>query len=945
MRRLALLSALALLVCGALQSRDNREHRLIEHDVEFAKNLARYRFFDLAIDVLGTIKARKLDAELEGTLLFTEADILRRQSQGLRDDAERLAVQGKAIEMLGEWGKPGSALVFHPMRTQALDALWQLLRERSQLCLRQAAAEDDEGRAGPLRGLAARDCDEAIRILVLLQREYEKQGAEAAATENADVATELKELAAHTIYNRGLVLLDWADAEQAPAFRLEQAIAALTDFQWQLEEERLTQYYALHYVGVAQRRLGHLEEARSSQTEVIDRGQWYWDNMRADPEGGQRNEGVAPFVSLLMDRAWCELAVLDLASSDGAAGAAVIDAMFAAHDKGKEPFTVEAHEVLLGLAATLVAAGHDGKAAEVVKYVADKAPPDSAASDRANQKLGEMISASDTLDESTAVLMAAATGLSSARRFADAAFTWGRATASMHGDSESRQDLFAAWYGLANALFEERRFLEAALSYEQALDAAVRYDVGEDSRKAAAYGIYRAYDRRHKETATDFDKQLRDAASDKLIAMGVGEDLQFLRAKEVFDDALLARPQDPARYLEALDEIRAVPASAPTFERALVYAARALAGAGKPAEALQSFDDFLARAADPALAPVNANSRARREVALGECLYYKSDLLLAAQPPRPADALATLTGFEEQLPGQGGLIESVKYVRIAAHALLVDITACREAYDGLKAFNADSKYLGPAAFRVADALLKASNAARDKGAAAAGDALLLSAADFMWLHCEQAGFVSFANIVNSGSWYARVGRHDLAQRSFQKALDAFANDSGVPVEQKDTARLGLGNAFNQLKEFHRGRPYWQDLLQRQARNPQVMAGAARCFGGWLELAADGSTVVEVPGSGDYADARVLWADLAQGASARKYQRDWWEAKLGAVYAFYREGAADSERLADARKILDSVRAILPDYDADSIGNLAPESRYQPLYKPYFKYLERQIPQR
>jgi hypothetical protein len=877
-------------------------------------------------------------------VLFTEADILRRQSQGLANDSECLEVQTRSIEMLADWAKPGSALVFHPMRTQALDALWQLLRERGLLRMRQAGEQADEARAGSLCSLAAKDYDESAKVLVTLQRDYEKQSEQAASEENLDRAAEFKELAALAIYSRGLVLLDWADAEREPAFRLEEGIDALTDFQWQLEEEKLTQYYALHYVGVAQRKLGQADDARSSQLEVLERGQWYWDNMRVDPESGARNEAVAPYVSVLLDRAWCELAMLDLAAGESESAMSVIDSMFAAHDKGKEPFTTEAFEVLLGLADGLADAGRSGKAGEVIKFIADKAPPGSAVVDRARLKLGQMIDTTAGGDESASVLMAAASGLFGDRRFSDAAFLWGRATVSMRDDSERREHLFDAWLGMANALFEERRFLEAALAYEHALDGAVAFDEGEEPQKAAAYGMYKAWDRRHKETASAFDKSQRDGALDKLITMGVGEDLQFLKAKEVFDDALMARPQDPERYLEALDELRSVPASAPNYERSLVYVARALAGALRTDEALAAFDELLARTADPALAPVNANARTRREVALGEVLYYKADLLLSLETPRPADALATLAGFEERLPGQTGLIESVKYARITAHALQVEVEPCRAAFDDLKAYKADSKYLGPAAFRVSDVLFKASNAAREKGDSVAADALLLSAADFMWLHCEAAGFSSFANIVNSGSWYARVGRPDLAQRSLQKALDAFADDPAVPVEQKDTARIGLGNAFNQLKEFNRGRPYWQDLLKRQARNPAVMAGAARCFGGWLELAADGTTVVEVPGSGDYADAKTLWADLAQGASARKYQREWWEAKLNAVYAIYREGSlpgtANSARLAEARKIIDSLRALTPNYDADTVGNLPAEAQYQPLFKPYFKYLEK-----
>lgn len=944
MKRLVL-CACVLLQPAALAAQDSPAHRLIEDDIEFARALARFRFFDLAVDVLDEIKARKLDSELQGTVIATEADIHYRQSQGLADDAQRLEALGRALSALEDWAKPGTAFAFHPARNSALEDLWKVQRERGLLRARQATTAGDASEADPLRTLAAADFKAATETLVLLQREYGKLAEQQASEEREDEALATRDLAVLTIYFRGIVLLDWAGVERDPAFRLEEAIDALTEFQWELDEEKLTQYYAVHYQGVAARKLGQLDDASGLQNEVIERGQWYWDNMRVDPESGERNPSVAPFVSELMDRAWSELALLRLESGDSEGALATVDAMFVAHERGQEPFSTAGFEVLMGLADGLAAGGRGGKAAEIVKHVAEKAPPGTAVREVAGRRLGEMV-ADDALgggDESAAVLMAAADGLFSDRRFADAAHTWGRALAALRDESERKAHLFDAWYGIGQALANERRHLEAALAYEKALEAALALGRDEDTQKAAAFRMYNAYDSRFKETASDFDKKLRDAASDRLIKLGVGEDLQFFKAREVFDAAVLARPQEAALYLEALDEFRAVPATAPNHERALVYAARALAGAGRADEALAAFDDFLTMADDKANAPINATARARRDVSLGECLYYKADQLLSEGVARPTDALATLAGFEEKLPGQTGLIESVKYQRVVAHAALSQVEEGRAAFDDLKAYNPSGKYVSLAAFRMSDALYKASLAARDADPGAA-DGLLRAAADFMWMHCELAGFPSFANLVNSGAWFARAGDQDLALRSFQKAIDLFGEDPAVPVEQKDSARTGLATALNAAKEFNRARPWWQDLLKRNARSPAVMTGAARCFGGWLEAAADG-TIVEVTGSGDYADAQKLWSDLAQGASARKYQRDWWEARLGAIYALYREGSINADRFADARKVLDSLRVLLPNYDGDTVGNLAPEQQYQDLLKPYFKYLEKKIPQR
>jgi hypothetical protein len=123
-----------------------------------------------------------------------------------------------------------------------------------------------------------------------------------------------------------------------------------------------------------------------------------------------------------------------------------------------------------------------------------------------------------------------------------------------------------------------------------------------------------------------------------------------------------------------------------------------------------------------------------------------------------------------------------------------------------------------------------------------------------------------------------------------------------------------------------------------------MRGAARGFGGWLEVGPDGR-VVEVAGSGDWGDALALWLELYRGSSARKYHQDWWESKLGAIYTMYREGKANPMQYIEARKILDNLTVNQPEYDQDTVKELAEEDRYEPLFRPLYKYLEVQIPAR
>ena len=784
-------------------------------------------------------------------------------------------------------------------------------------------------------------------MLESLRKDYEERADQAEGNGENDRAASLRELAGLTLYRRGLNMIDWAGVDKDRDYRYEQALDALTDFQWSLEDEKLIQYYAMHNQGIVQRLLGKTEEATDLQREVLERGQWYWDNQRVDPDSGARNEAVAPYISELMDRAWGELARDLLDAGDPTAANAVIDGMLDAHAKGKEPFGRPGWQVLLAWADTLAEIGRTGRAAELVKMVAEGAGnvPEG---DIARQRLGSLVAESGAgVVESAGVLVAAARGLVDQARWDDAAWTWLRAAAvSGRNDADRKQFSVDSWLGAGRALTEQRRYLEAALAYTHGLDEAVALDKPDDLREYAGFQVYSSYDRRYKETTDAFDKKLRDDARDRLIKLGYGENLQFQNAREVFDEAAIARPQDPKRYTAALDELRAVPQTAPDYERSLVYVGRALTGLGRTDDALAAFDVMLARADDRSLAPVSSAARQRRDNALGEALYYKATLLLDPAVNRPADALGVLEGFEAKLPGpaQASLVESVKYQRVVAWSLLGKFEEAEAAWNDLNEFRPESPFLAVAAFRVSEAVLAASNAARDAGDVKAADALLHKAADFMWLYNERSGFPSYANLQNCGQWYLSVGDDEAAQKALSKALEKFGKDKDVTAEQLDQTRIGLATSYNRQKEFNRARPYWQDLAKRRPRDPVVMRGAALCYGGWLEPAPDG-TIVEVPGSGDYADALKLWSDLHQGLSANKYRREWWESKLNAIYTLYREGTANPTSLEQARKVLDGVKALTPNYDQDTMSNLEPDKRYEDLLRPLFKYLEKKIPER
>ncbi len=923
-----------LLVAVLLAPAAGGQASLVDDDIRFAENLARYRYFSLAEDVLAGVREGRLDDAQAGNVLLTEAVIRRRASESTADDEKRSKWLGEAIDKLSDWSKTGSAFALHERRPEALEHLVAALGDRGRL--RASQAEQDSARADTLRALADKDFAEADAALTQLAKEYELRASQADGLEQTDLAGQYRARAAETFYKRGLNNIDWADVSPEREHRLEQAREALIEFQWALDEEKLSQYYALHLQGVIARKLGDLDEAAAIQAEVLERGQWYWDNITGDPLAMAQ-------VTELFDRAWGEQATMAAAAGNVDAGSAIIAAMRDAHDKGGREYGRVGLTVLLDWAEVLALAGQQGKAGDLIKLVSDRGAslPEG---ERARDMLATTLSSgSGSLSGgSPAVLMAAARGLYDRREFGEAAFFYLNAAASLASEADRRQHAVEAWTGAGRALSQEKRYLEASLAFEQALDAAVDLGLDAEAQANTAASMYTNLDRRYRVTGHAFDKRLRDAARERLIAMGIGENLVFLQAKEKFVEAGMASPPDLKLYAEAQADFESVPATAADYERALVYTARCLAAAGRHDEALAAFDAMIARSSDATRTPTTTQARATREVALGEALNYKAQLLLDPALGRPAEALELLSGFETLLPSQPGLIESVKYLRISAQAALGDVDAARAALEELRVFRPESGYARLAAFELSQAALKASEAADDP---AVQRRLLAEAADAMWTYNELAGFPSYGNLVGCADWYARVGRHDMAARAYAKALEVFDRPSGgASASQLDDTRINYALSLDALKEFGKSRPLWEDLLARGHKDFRVMAGAASCFGGWLEADAEGN-VVEVRGSGDFERAYELWVEVHRFAATLRPQKIWWQSKLGAIYARYQSGAANPAHLVEARKVLDSVRLQNPDYDEQTLPDLPPEQSYSPAFKPLFKYLERKVPAR
>ncbi|MFT7463436.1 MAG: hypothetical protein ACI9EF_001780 [Pseudohongiellaceae bacterium] len=935
------MTGLFIIIAGllAVPLQDDRA-ALLDDDLSFAENLAVHRYFDMATDVVTQTQRdieRISDSDLEGKASLVLARILKRRAENTAEASLRLTIMGQAIQRLSDWTNPGTPYAYHDRFVDALSDLAGLLRERGVLYAKMASEGDESATA-----LAEADFEKADDVYVTLQSEAEGIAAQLEEVEKTDEAALMRNRAVYTMYFRALNRIEWSEVGADPSHQLEQAEAQLEDFQWEIEEQSLIVFKAMYeqarvyqklsrIVSADDERESYRRDAHDVLDSVIDQvSDEYWSYISEFPVSAQNQ------IAALLDRTWGYKARIEAESGEMEAAASIIETMIAEHESKNVPIGRPGFASLLDWAATLESLGREDQATEIVKIVTDggRGTPEGK---RAEVMLAALVKGGGV--QSPAVLLQAARGNRSENQFDDAAFHYLRAATSLTTDAQFSEIGYEAWMGAGDSLRRLSRHLEAAVAFEQALLLAQRLNAPLDDLESSAKKMYDSFDARFKETGDDYDKSLRTQASARLVAMdGLELDLAFMAAKEAYGEIAT---DDTQAYLAVMADLEGVAPSSPNYERALVYIARSLAGAGRIEESIAAYQELEDRADDPSLDPTNATGRNLREVAMAQARFYHAGLLLGADVNRPEEALQTLADFEDVYAGQDGMHALVKFKRVEAQAMSGAVDESEAALRELIDFGASPAIVSAAAYKVGKSIETVSRVQKSLGNSDTANDLLSRAADSMWLYSEKSGFTSTLNMLGTGEWYLEALRPSDAQRVFEKSVQVLAR-AGDP-SHLERAQIGLATSLDAQLDFGKARTIWKELHSRNPSSRKIRRGAARCYGGWLEFDSDGA-VVEVRGSGDYQDALALWSELLRGLNVQaKYTQRWWEAKLGAILCLYQLRELTPESAVSCRKVLESVKLSQPNYDADTVDGLEPELQYQPLYRDFFRYLDRKLP--
>ncbi len=473
----------------------------------------------------------------------------------------------------------------------------------------------------------------------------------------------------------------------------------------------------------------------------------------------------------------------------------------------------------------------------------------------------------------------------------------------------------SCWSDIGSCYRGLSRNVEASIAYQQGLAAAGGVkDLDEEAIQKIGISWYQALVSRFKETKDDADKKAKDSALRKLASDYKVKNTEYLVAVDEFNQAkVLASDKKDERakaFVEVAQKLGSIKEDDANYDRARVLLARCHGEQGdgdakKWEVALATLDAFDKYAANNE-PPADKQRLINRDVSLTESVYYRSEYL--ADLKRHADVLDVLKSFEKEFPKQVDFFPEVNYRKLIA---LLELKRFPEAEAhflevGKRIEAGELKpWRDQAGYYLAKGYLEAGGTETDPAKKAS---LLAKGAELMHAYCRATGFASYNNLLVVCETWGTLKQWAKAEEAYKKLIDVF----GKEAQYKETIELRiqrtLADVLIEQKKFVDAAPLFRDLEPRFGKDPSFLRAAALCYGGWVEIADKKG--VEVPGAGDYQRAVDHWDTLLTkwlNKDETKYTAPWFEAKFLSIYCRYRGGAADPAYMTQAVNVMNNFK--------------------------------------
>lgn len=825
-----------------LRAEEGAGSNLID-DISFARDLARYRYFDLAITWLDDIeKAGGLDASSKNQLALARATISRIASQFAANRDDRKKFFDEAIQRYHE--AIGSMQELDAERgVDVIDGLCTALIDKGKFWVDELERLRAEEKPDADQKTARTNAEEAFKEAVkTLNTAYDLLQSAAGGDNVSEAQVEkLNSLSQFSIYKKGEAYYNWASTYDASEFSREdyltKCIEAMNDYIWEAGNESIWAFWASYYMGVAELELArgsaaknyaefvpHHEKGLAMLThtyesdggvpletvaeqnlaenelrfvlEVVERAyfstaQLYrnaatlFENLGEDPKDLDK---IAQSYGVYGDKEWqvkSPVARPALVTALRMAAVASIDDLGARFKKHKFEAGDWGFRAQLEQANAYVDLGSPGKAVATVKDIAQN-KKGTLVGLQAQAMLSQLLETSAQGDQPAEVWWLAATGAVSEARYGDAIELFHLCVSAIKSPEEQKQYLVQAWQYIGNCYLQNARRLEAALAFEEGLKGA--QTLGKDAEEIVgelAIDAYNAWNSRFMETKDNFDQTQRDRVRKIVTDLGASPDIQYFVARETFTNAQAQKDAEKKKqlFVQATEEFKKVTDTSVYYERAMVYLARCQNESGDIDGSLATFEQFLKRVKDPANDVGSANKKAKnREVALAEASYYRAGVLLQEKKDYAA-TLTALEGYEKSFPNQEPFFPLVQNFRVQA---LIGAGKRAEAEQVVLALLKDwPNHAATTASlnQIATAYSDAARAARDAKNDAEIEAALAKSAEYLGKHNDRTGYASFANLRYVADWYAEIGA--LAK----KRGDDAGRDAAYGLAKENYVRL------------------------------------------------------------------------------------------------------------------------------------------------------------
>lgn len=880
-------------------------------EIDFAKNMARYRLFSLASDYLEQVGGQNLDGDDRLSLLYAKALVSRYGGDYSETADGRLNFYQASTDLYTEF--LNKADPDHPRREEARRELATTHRNLGALRARMVQAGIDADNNKKAAETAFRECVKTLNTIF-----NESKADFDAYMEEADGLTEDQILAKtveayRPLSDIALAYYEWAQLYSPGEFNREdyfnKCIEAAEEFVWEVGTEPFISFRVYYYEALAYMKLGQLDQANTYLNFILNDETGLPIFFGPDDDPAELPQVFVNELTSLIEL--CYLAIAENHNSSKeyektTQAAEKLQAFYTRFkSRGVKP-TDSGDEVMLELGMAEFLMGKPGGMPRVQRVA--EAHPNDAIGTKAKEYISTILQGG-TGDIATVIppsiwMAGAETDLKDGKLM-DSVDKYHRALGALDqiaDEAERRTLALEAWNRIGSIYRGDGRLIEASLAFEQGLQiAAAMKDAEAVERLGVAW--YNTLLARQRETKDKRDSRKKDEAMSRLAGMGI-ENMSFLVAKDDFEAARIL-PVDSAdrkaAFQKALSGLNDVKKGDINYERALVYQARSSAEQGDFADALKKLEHLEKHIADPKNAPGADRKKIQaREIAHTETTYYRATYL--AELGRHDEVLEALKEFEAKFASQDKFFRGVNYLRL--RALLGKQPPRLAEAEALYAAKKEGLLPEVSGFYLAQAYIDVGNA--EGTAEAQRKEYLKKGAGYLYAYCEASGFNSFRNLKAAADSYKAIGEWDQAIRVYAKLVDLYDGQAAYRDQIEQVVNLSMAESYLEKREFSSAAPLFKSLVKRFEGNKEILMKAGRCFGGWLDV-TDGQCV-EVPGSGDYKEAVEIWNTvLTKGFRPEdKFTPEWFEVKFFTLYSRYRARQIDPSYFTGAQQLMENL---------------------------------------